>query len=217
MLGAGEANVRLPEPAPGLRRWPRDVPLPRYVPRAQAERRPALSAPDLRNDFNELRALLLDTAVEAQGLAAGLDLALAVVRHLCAENRRPAVSDEVAERRVLGGLLRGPANEPGRVALEDVRELEPRDFAGEGHAMLFALALSGLELETERRPSVLYPGPSRRLCCVPVVRRALELDMSLPGVQAALDALDELPWPATCPRVEIATVAGLGRWRRAGR
>lgn len=112
--------------------------------------------------------------------------------------RQEEPHDAAAERRVLGAMLLG------RATAEDVTGLCASDFIAPGHRELFAVLSAAAEVWP------LPPGQPRRAALVPRVRRVLRM---LPGGGAEARAVS-LPWPAKCPREEIATVRGLARWRR---
>src|SRR5262249_10247077 len=112
----------------------------------------------------------------------------------------PRPADIAAERRILGALLLG------RATVADVAELTAADFDGPGHSMLFAVIVSALELTPDA-----VPGPAlRRL----LLRRARAVLRRFPDSEAASAALDNLPWPAACPRKAIAVVKALADWLR---
>jgi hypothetical protein len=157
------------------------------------------AAIDLRNDPAYLRALLRDAREDLRDADRSSALLLCAIRVLV-RRAAPRPADIAAERRVLGALLLG------RATPADVTSLEAGDFEGRGHPMLFAVIVTALELASRAAP-----GWALRHLLTPRVRAVLKL---FQGSEAALDALDHLPWPGTCPREAIAVVGALARWRR---
>jgi len=193
------------------------------VPRAaRAQRRFALEHPHacaacggpLRPE--EVRArqsrLALETQAEARGRAQVRALAMAA-REDAAELRAQAVtltayaiailhvaenlrrvSDLPAEQIVLGWAL------SGRARLAELADIEPRDFTGPGHRDLFALAWGILEGGGRPSPAL--------------VLRVVGLDPCGWPTDDIEAALERLPRPASCPRLEMELMAALSRgWR----
>jgi len=130
--------------------------------------------------------------------------------HLVCAARVAAPCDEEAEQRVLGAMMLG------RVTRRDVAGLERVDFAGEGHLALFAAIseVARIERLLGRRARPSCRRDPRALAAELARLRRERVRRRLEGDEAALRALDTLPWPATSPSAEIATVRALGAWRR---
>lgn len=167
------------------------------VVRAEQRARDAEArAQDATERMRDLAACVRDELADADEAVL---LGCFAVHVLC---RREAEQphDAAAERRVLGAMLLG------RATMADVDGLETSDFYAPGHAILFAAiwaAAQGCSLPL---------GPRRRAVLEPVVAWVAA---RLPGGEEAARVV--LPWPAACPREEIATVRALGRWRRGER
>lgn len=164
------------------------------------------SEPRALERWRPSRADALDLLAEARADIADAEAAICmlfgVLGGVCsARVERPADLD--AERRVLGAMLLG------RVSAGDVRSLSPHDFEGPGHADLFLYIVSAAAVL-----HVEEAGAHRRIARANLIERVFADE---PAAQDALDALATLPWPATCPRDEIALVRALGRWRRGER
>lgn len=157
---------------------------------------------DLRQDPEYLRRLLGEARAELVQARAAL-AGLAVITRSVARRpyQRPLVADVHAERRILGALL------VGRASLRAVVELRCADFAGPGLGCLFAVITSALELAGVPKPGPLHRRHLRWLVGQVLVRE------SFPEARRAAAELEQLPWPRSCPRDEIALVATLGRWR----
>lgn len=166
----------------------------------------ATSEPRAPERWRPSREDALDLLVGARADLVDAEVALCllfgVLGAVCAARvERPVDLD--AERRVLGAMLLG------RVSAGDVRSLSPHDFEGPGHADLFLYVISAAAVL-----HVEETGAQRRIARANLIERVFGDE---PAAQDALDALATLPWPATCPRDEIALVRALGRWRRGER
>jgi len=158
--------------------------------------------------YQPSREDLLETLADAREAIRERDIAILM---LCLMRARPCPRDVAAERRVLGALV------CGRATLEDVLGLEASDFA---EYELFVAIRAQLVAE-RRRPLVPRPAArrdaARRAHETVLLRRRCVEERLVARVHArTVEALYSLPWPAGCPRDEIAVVGGLGRWRRQG-
>jgi len=152
------------------------------------------------------REEILDALEDAREAIRERDCAILA---LCLMRARPQPHDAAAERRVLGAMV------VGRATLEDIAGLESADFNDE---RLFVAVREQLVAE-RRRP--LRVRPSARRCPALAARARVDLrrrciEGRLSGDTHAAEILYSLPWPAGCPRDAIATVRGLGLWRRNG-
>lgn len=166
-----------------------------------------------RASREELLDLLYLAREEIADADAALAMALASVHYLCSLRAPPRPADHRAERRVLGAMLLG------RATLSDVRELEPGDFDGPGHAALFAVLSALSEIAAAPPPAVLgLPRLARATGGAARAEReryARAVLTTWPGGAVdALAALDDIPWPAGCPRREIAKVIDRAEQRR---
>lgn len=157
--------------------------------------------------------LLVDAREELRDADEAIALTLASLRAL-ADARRLVPFEADDERRVLGALVLG------RATHADLDGIEPADFYAEGHATLYVAILEALRHEealgVRVRPS-MRRDPAKRAYEAARLRRehVRTILLCFADSAAAVCALETLPWPATCPREEIATVRALGRWRGA--
>ena len=158
-----------------------------------------------------LRGLLHEAREELRDAEEAMVYAVVATQLVCAA-RVVVPCDEEAERRVLGAMVLG------RVTRRDVEGLECGDFTGEGHAALFAAIseLARLERLLGRRARPSARRDPRALAAELARLRRERVRRWLDGDDAALRALDGLPWPAASPRAEIATVRALSALRRRG-